>query len=62
MEKKKCIKTPRLVDLIPDQEKSSEVLNRLYKGDPILGDYCIFTDMLQTFVNASLEGEMDHTP
>jgi transposase-like protein len=46
-------------DLIPDPKKRTEVLSRLYKGDPILGDGGIFTDMLQAFVNASLEGEMD---
>jgi transposase-like protein len=60
MEKKKRNKPPRLEDLIPDQEKRTKVLSRLYKGDPILGDGGIFTDMLQTFVNAALEGEMDH--
>jgi putative transposase len=45
--------------LIPDQEKRKEVLNRLYKGDPIVGDGGIFTDLLQTLVNAALEGEID---
>jgi transposase-like protein len=47
-------------DLIPDSKKRTEVLTRLYKGDPILGDGGIFTDMLQAFVNAALKGEMDH--
>lgn len=60
MERKKRIKQPRMEDLIPDPKKRTEVLTRLYKGDPILGDGGIFTDMLQAFVNAALEGEMDH--
>jgi putative transposase len=59
MERKKRTKRPRMEDLIPDPKKRTEVLSRLYKGDPILGDGGIFTDMLQAFVNASLEGEID---
>ena len=59
MERKRRPKRPRMEDLIPDPEKRNEVLSRLYKGDPILGDGGIFTDMLQAFVNAALEGEMD---
>jgi putative transposase len=59
MEKKKRQRTPRMEDLIPDQEKRKEVLNRLYKGDPIVGDGGIFTDLLQTLVNAALEEEID---
>jgi transposase-like protein len=47
-------------DLIPDPKKREEVISRLYKGDPILGDGGIFTDMLQALVNAALEGEIDH--
>lgn len=57
-EKRKRI--PRLEDLIPDENKRKEVVSRLYKGDPIVGDGGIFTDMLQALVNAALEGEMDH--
>lgn len=60
MERKKRSRKPRMEDLIPDPKKRTEVLSRLYKGDPILGDGGIFTDMLQSFVNAALEGEMDH--
>lgn len=60
MEKKKRERHPRLEELIPDPKKREQVLSRLYKGDPILGDGGIFTDMLQSFVNAALEGEMDH--
>jgi transposase-like protein len=60
MEKQKRERKPRMEDLIPDPKKRTEVLSRLYKGDPILGDGGIFTDMLQAFVNAALEGEIDH--
>lgn len=52
-------KQSRLEELIPDERKRKEVLSRLYKGDPILGDGGIFTDMLQSMVNAALEGELD---
>jgi len=51
---------PRMEELIPDEVKRKEVLSRLYKGDPILGDGGIFTDMLQSMVNAALEGELEH--
>ncbi len=61
MEKKKRKQKPRMEDLIPDEAKRKEVLSRLYKGDPILGDGGIFTDMLQAFVNAALEGELDES-
>lgn len=61
MEKKKRKQRPRMEDLIPDEAKRKEVLSRLYKGDPILGDGGIFTDMLQAFVNAALEGEIDES-
>lgn len=52
-------KQSRLEELIPDEQKRQQVLSRLYKGDPILGDGGIFTDMLQSMVNAALEGELD---
>ena len=60
MEKKRRERPPRLEELIPDPKKREQVLSRLYKGDSILGDGGIFTDMLQSFVNAALEGEMDN--
>ena len=60
MEKKRREKRPRLEELIPDEKKRAEVISRLYKGDPIVGNGGIFTDMLQALVNAALEGEMDH--
>lgn len=61
MEKKRKLKHPRMEDLIPDNERRKEVLSRLYNGDAILGDGGIFTDMLQTMVNAALEGELDNS-
>lgn len=57
--KRKKNKHSRLEELIPDADKRNQVLSRLYKGDPILGDGGIFTDMLQSMVNAALEGELD---
>lgn len=60
MERKRLAKTPRLVDLIPDETKRNEIVSRLYNRDPIVGDGGIFTDMLQALVNAALEGEMDY--
>ena len=61
MVKRKKKKESHLEKLIPDKEKRDEVLFRLYNGDPILGDGGIFTDMLQSIVNAALEGEIDHS-
>jgi transposase-like protein len=60
MEKKKRVKHPRLEDIIPDPERRAEVVSRLYKGDPVVGEGGIFTDLLQALVNAALEGEMDY--
>lgn len=61
MEKKKQTKKQRLEDLIPDNFTREEVMSRLYRGDPIVGDGGIFTELLQSMVNAALEGEMDAT-
>jgi transposase-like protein len=63
MEKQKSNKREkrmRLEEIIPDDDLRTEMLGRLYKGDPILGDKGIFTNLLQSFVNAALEGEMDN--
>ena len=51
-------KKMRLEEIIPDDEMRTEMLSRLYQGDPILGAKGIFTNLLQSFVNAALEGEM----
>lgn len=59
MAQKNKKKNPRLEDLIPDEQQREEIKQRLYRGDPIVGEDGVFTDMLQAFVNASLEGEMD---
>jgi transposase-like protein len=61
MEKKTRTKVARMEELIPDDTRRKEVISRLYKGDPILGDGGIFTDMLQSMVNAALEGELDNS-
>jgi transposase-like protein len=63
MEKKqpqKRVRRPRLEDIIPDEGIRTEMLSRLYQGDPLLGEQGVFTNLLQTFVNAALEGEMDN--
>jgi len=58
--RKKREKKMRLEEIIPDDTLRTEMLSRLYKGDPILGEKGIFTNLLQSFVNAALEGEIDH--
>jgi putative transposase len=59
-ESKKREKRKRLNEIIPDDTIRNEMLSRLYKGDPILGENGVFTNLLQSFVNAALEGEMDN--
>jgi putative transposase len=59
-ESKKREKRLRLNEIIPDDAIRNEMLGRLYKGDPILGEKGVFTNLLQSFVNAALEGEMDN--
>lgn len=56
---KKRERRKRLEDIIPDPELRTEMLSRLYQGEPILGERGVFTNLLQCFVNAALEGEMD---
>lgn len=59
--RKKILVEDKLSALIPDPVKRQEIIGRLYKGDKILGENGIFTEMLQALVNAALEGEMvDH--
>lgn len=57
---KKREKKMRLEEIIPNDDLRTDMLSRLYKGDPLLGDKGIFTNLLQSFVNAALEGEMDN--
>jgi putative transposase len=60
MAKKKTTRPrPKLEELVPDENRRQEMLSRLYQGHPILGEEGIFTELLQAFVNAALEGEMD---
>ena len=61
MTKKQRTTGPRMEDLIPDQKRRTEVLRRLYNNDSLLGEGGIFTDMLQSMINAALDGEMDYT-
>ena len=61
MEKKTRKKSARLEDLVPDADVRKRVLERLYGHEPLLGDGSIFSEMLQSMINASLEGEMDYT-
>jgi len=58
-QQKKRAQRPRLEEIIPDDKIRTEMLSRLYNGDPILGETGVFTNLLQSFVNAALEGEMD---
>lgn len=50
---------PKLSDLIPDPEKRKQVEEALYSDAPLLGPDGVFTELLQSLVNASLEGELD---
>ena len=54
-------KSPRMSDLVADEKLREQFTEALYSGKPLLGEEGgIFTDLLQAFVNASLEGELDH--
>ena len=54
-------KSPRMSDLVADENLREQFKEALYSGKPLLGEQGgIFTDLLQAFVNASLEGELDH--
>jgi len=57
---KKREKRPRLEDLIPEESLRNEILGKLYNKEPLFGEKGIFTGLLQSFVNAALEGEMDN--
>lgn len=61
MKRQRKKRTPRLEELLPDKSYREEVISRLYKGDDVVGEDGIFTDLLQAMVNAALEGEMDET-
>lgn len=61
MEKKKRTAALRMEDLIPDANRRKETIRRLYNNESLLGKGGIFTEMLQTMINAALEGEMNYT-
>ena len=61
MEKKKRTKAASMEDLIPDVKRRNEVMRRLYNNESLLGQGGIFTDMLQSMINAALEGEINYT-
>jgi len=52
-------KSPRLKDIIPDDAYREKIESGLKRGDRWLGPDGIFSDLLQSIVNAALEGEMD---
>lgn len=56
---KKNLKRRRVEDLVPDSELREKVMKRLYNGDPVVGKDGIFTELLQSLIDAALEGEMD---
>lgn len=45
--------------LIPDKKLRHEIMRGLYDGKSLLGKEGLFTNMLQGFINAALEGEME---
>jgi len=53
-------KQPRLSDIIPDKEYRKKVERGLMEGKELIGPDGVFTELLQSLVNAALEGEMDH--
>lgn len=52
-------KSPRLRDIIPNDVYREKIEAGLKRGDRWLGPDGIFSDLLQSIVNAALEGEMD---
>lgn len=53
-------KQPRLEDIIPNPEHRGKIEQGLLEGKELIGPDGVFTDLLQSIVNAALEGEMDH--
>lgn len=46
--------------LLSDEKKWERMQSEMYAGRPLLGSEGAFTELLQAFVNASLEGEIDY--
>lgn len=57
--KKRKKERSALEELIPDEGKRKEMIGLLYQGAPILGEGGIFNDLVQSLVNAALEGEIE---
>lgn len=53
-------KNPTLEQLIPDAEVRQRVTDQLYGGGPLFGQGSIFSELLQSMVNAALDGEAEH--
>src|SRR5690606_22294523 len=53
-------KEPRLSDIIPDEKYRAEIEQGLMEGKELLGPDGVFKDLLQSLINAALEGEMDY--
>lgn len=53
-------KKPRLSDIIPDAKYRAGIESGLLSGKNWLGEDGIFSELLQSVVDAALEGEMDH--
>lgn len=53
-------KNPTLKELIPDAELRQRVTDQLYSGGPLFGQGSVFSEMLQSMVNAALDGEADY--
>lgn len=51
-------KTPSLEDLIPDSKLREQIQSGLAAGKPLSGEGGVFTELLQSIVNACLDGEM----
>lgn len=53
-------KAPRLSDIIPDAKYRADIEKGLLSGKDLLGTDGVFKDLLQSIINAALEGEMDN--
>jgi len=53
-------KKPRLSDIIPDEQYRKVIEEGLAEGKPWIGPDGVFKELLQSVVDAAMEGEMDH--
>ena len=56
----KSKKRPRLSDIIPNEKYRKEIEEGLLSGKPWIGTDGVFSTLLQSVVDASLEGELDN--